>query len=285
LPKGIDSVGVLNSRVDDHYFDTMAIPILEGRAFRATDDAGAPRVAIVNETLAAQYWPGRSPVGQRFRLDGSAGPWVEIVGVAKNGKYLQLIEPPTRFLYLPYAQHARAEMTLMVESAGDPAGLTVPVRDVVQSLDPEQPMFEVRTMEAYFQQGAIQSMRLLVQFVAGMGMMGMVLALTGLYGLVAYAVSARTREIGIRMAIGARQDTVLWMVLRQGLVLAVSGIAIGMALSDGVRRLLESVFPARGAVTGYALVVPAVLAVTILATLTPALRASRIDPAKVLWHE
>jgi ABC-type antimicrobial peptide transport system permease subunit len=179
-------------------------------------------------------------------------------------------------------------MILMVESAGDPAGLATPIRDVVRRLDPEQPMFEVRTMEAFFQQGAVESARLLIQFVAGMGLMGMVLALTGLYGLAAYAVSARTREIGIRMAIGAGQGKVLRMVLRQGLWLATSGVAIGVVLSAVVRRILDSAFPTGGtggAVTGYALVVPVVLTLTMLAALIPALRASRVDPAIVLRHE
>lgn len=286
FPEGVDSARVLSSRVDEHYFDTLAVPIVEGRPFRATDDADAPRVAIVNQALAAQYWPGRSPVGHRFRLDGTGGPWVEIVGVAGNGKYLQLVgETPTGFLYLPYAQHLRSEMILMVHSAGDPAGLTAPIRDLVRRLDPEQPVFEVRTMEAFFQQGAVRSAQLLIQFIAAMGVMGMVLALSGLYGLVAYAVSARTREIGIRMAIGARQGQVLRMVLRRGLVLGASGVAIGVVLSAGMRQVLESAVPAGGAVTGYALVVPVVLAVTMLAALIPALRASRIDPAIVLRYE
>jgi len=125
----------------------------------------------------------------------------------------------------------------------------------------------------------------MVQFVAGMGLMGMALALTGLYGLIAYAVSARTREIGIRMAIGARRDEVLWMVLRQGLSLAAAGVAVGIAVSAAAQRILESAFPAGGAAFGYALVVPSVLAVTTIATLIPALRASRIDPGNVLRHE
>jgi putative ABC transport system permease protein len=287
FPEGSDSVGVLTSRVDQHYFDTMAIPIVEGRGFRADDDADSTRVAVVNETMAAQYWPGQSPVGKRFRLDGSDGPWVEIVGVAKDGKYLQLSETPTRFFFLPYAQNPLNDMILMVESAGDPAALTGPVREAVRSLDPEQPIFEVRTMEAFFQMGPVQSSRLLIQFVGAMGLMGMALALTGLYGLVTYAVSTRTREIGIRMAIGAGQGTVLRMVLRQGLTLAVSGVVAGVALSMVTIRLLAAVFPAdaRANIVAYAVVVPAVLAVTLLAAYIPARRASRIDPLKVLHYE
>jgi putative ABC transport system permease protein len=252
---------------------------------RAPHDADAAPVAIVNQALAAQYWPGRSPVGSRIRLDGVGGPWVEIVGVARDGTYLQLVEPPTPFLYLPYPQHPRSEMILMVHSAGEPAALTAPIRDVVRRLDPEQPMFEVRTMEAFYEQGAVKSARLLIQFIAAMGVMGMVLALTGLYGLVAYTVSARTREIGIRMAVGAGRGTVLRMVLRRGLILASSGVVLGVVLSAGMRQILESAFPIDGSVTGFALVVPAVLAVTMLAAVIPALRASRIDPVIVLKNE
>ena len=285
FPEGGESARVLSSRVDEHYFDTLAIPIVQGRPFGLADDAGAPRVAIVNETLAAQYWTGQSATGRRFRLDGVSGPWVEIVGVAKDAKYLQLGETPGRFLYLPYAQNPRSEMILMLESAGDPAGLAAPVRDLVRALDPEQPMFEVRTMDAFFEQGPVRSAQLLVQFVAVMGLTGMALALTGLYGLVAYTVSARSREIAIRMSIGAGQSNVVRMVLRQGFVLAACGVAIGALGSVAVRRVLESVFPVGGAVTGYLLVVPAVLALTTLAALIPALRASRIDPVSVLRHE
>jgi ABC-type antimicrobial peptide transport system permease subunit len=209
------------------------------------------------------------------------------VGVAKDAKYLQLSETPTRFLFLPFAQNPGSNMILMVESAGDPAALAAPVRDAVRSLDAEQPMFEVRTMEAFFQMGQVQSARLLIQFVGLMGLMGMALALTGLHGLVAYAVSTRTREIGIRMAIGAGQGPVLRMVLRQGLTLAVSGVVAGVALSMVTLRLLEAAFPGDSGtdLVAYAVVVPVVLAVTLLAAYIPARRASRIDPLKVLRYE
>ena len=179
-------------------------------------------MAIVNQQFAQHYWPNQDPVGKRFRLADKDKAWVQIVGLAKTSKYIFIAEPPTEFVYFPYRQQGRQQqMVLMAESSGDAASLAAPLREIVRGLDPSMPIYNVRTMERLFQMRATSIFNVLITLVGGMGLMGLALAIVGLYGLVAYAVSRRTREIGIRMAIGADRAVVLRMILRQGLMLAV----------------------------------------------------------------
>jgi putative ABC transport system permease protein len=287
FPIGQENVSVFGNTVDENFFEAVNIGILRGRGFRASDSASAPRVAVVNEVLAKHYWPDRDPIGKRMRLDkGRDGPWVEIVGVAKSTKYLWIAEGPTDFLYVPFAQRPRQQMTLLALSSGDPAGLAEPLRQVVRTLDSNLPVFGVKTFEEFYHFRAVSQPNLILQTVGAMGVMGLLLAMVGLYGLVAYAATQRRREIGIRMAIGAGRGTVLRMVLGQGLVLALSGIGIGLAVSVGVERLLNAMLESNGTdFVTYLLVAPALLGITALAVYIPAWRASRIDPMRVLRYE
>jgi predicted permease len=288
FPAGKDRMTVLASMVDEHYFDTMGLRILDGRGLHADDSAAAPRVAVVNEQLARHYWPGQSPLGKRFRLDDAGGPWVQVVGLAKNSKYIFIAEPPTEFVYLSYRQRPQFQMTLLTESAGDAASLVGPLRDVVRQLDANQPIYNVRTMEEFYRMRTVDVFEMIIGMVGALGMIGLSLAIVGLYGLVAYAVSRRTREIGIRMAIGAGRTAVLRMVLGQGLVLAVVGLAVGLAASMAVGRLLQAAFPSgdnRSDPVALLLVAPIVLAITFLAAYIPARRASRISPMQALRYE
>jgi putative ABC transport system permease protein len=288
FPPGKESDDVFDSRVDEAYFDTMAVPILRGRGFRAADDAKAPFVAVVNEQLALHYWPGQDAIGKRIhiRRDGKF-VWAEVVGVAKTGKYLWVAEPPIQFLYVPMRQFPRQSMILVAESTGDAAALAAPLREVVRGIDPDQPVFNVRTMEEFYRMRVINSGNVIIETVGGMGMMGVALALVGLYGLGAYAVSRRTREIGIRMAIGANRASVLRMTLRQGVLPALSGLSIGLVGSFFTERLMKSIFPEQTGidVATYLIVVPATLLVTMLAAYIPAYRASRVDPLVALRYE
>jgi predicted permease len=284
---GQESASVFSCTADEHYFDTVDIRILRGRGFLATDTADAPRVAVVNETLAAHYWPGQDPLGKRFMLNSTYGPWVEIVGVARNSRYLFIGEPPTDFVYFPYRQHPQQRMTLMAQSTGDSASLMTPLREVVRRLDPNMPVYDVRTMEEHYYALATSIAQVIVEIVGGMGLMGIALALAGLYGLISYAVSRRTREIGIRMAVGADRVAVVKMVLRQGIIPVVWGLAIGLALSAGTGRLLDSSFPMSERVGPalYGLIAPVLLLVAILAALVPARRAALVDPMTALRDE
>jgi predicted permease len=286
LAKNQGSVQVLANTVDEGYFDTLAIPILRGRGFRESDTSTAPRVAVVNQELANRYWPNRDAIGKRFRLEDAKGPWVQVVGVAKTSKYEWVGEPPTPFLYLSFAQHPSSHMVLVAQSFGDAAALVAPLREMVRGLDANQPVYDVRTMADVFETRAIATPNLIIQTVGAMGLIGLLLAMVGLYGLMAYSVARRTREIGIRMAIGADRGSVERMVLRQGFILAITGLAIGLAASFAAETGVNAVFSSTGRdPLAYLIVAPALLAVTMLAAWAPARRAAKVDPMRALREE
>jgi len=286
LPSNKEFVNVTRNTVSEGYFETMGIPILRGRGFQRTDTEGSTKVAVVNERFAATYYPGQEAVGKRFRIGGSQGDWVEIVGVAKMSKYYAVVEPPEEFFYLPMRQRHQMGMTLLLATEGPSEIALGPLRQMVRDLDPEQPLFGVRTMEEYFSQRGTKTIVVLIALVAGMGVLGFVLALSGLYAVMAWSVARRSREIGIRMALGANSAGVLTMVLKQGLWLSVIGVAIGVALSLGLSRLLTSGMKVPP-FDGWMLSAVAALLVLITAAgaFMPARRASLVDPMQVLKEE
>ncbi len=287
LPRGRESFRSLMDTVDEGYFETMGIPVLRGRGFRASDDASAPRVAIVNEKLASHYWPGVDPLGRRLRLGGADGEPVEIVGVAQTIQYGDGPNRSVDFAYLPLAQHPVARLVLLVRSDGEPAELVRPVEDAVRALDPNMPMLQTMTYAELYRYATVEGPAVAVELVGTLGAVGLLLAVAGLYGVVAYNVSRRTREIGIRMAIGARPADVLREMLGKGLVLVAWGTAIGLAMGFGLERMMNSMlFDAGGVdVTVYLIVVPAMVLVTMLAAWFPARRAARIPPTIALRCE
>ena len=287
FPKGTDSASTSGSIVDEHYFDAMKMAIIRGRGFTAADKAGSARVAVVNEEFATKYWPKQDPIGKRFRLNDSKGPWVEIVGLTKTSRYYFIAEPPTSFLYLPFAQEQNSRMSLLVETFGDPAAIATPLRSVVRGIDPNQPIYNVRTFSSFYEQRAIAVAMTLMQTVATMGLLGLTLALVGLYGLIAYSVSRRTKEIGIRMAIGADKTNVLRMVLQQGLVLAAAGIVVGGVMSVLVAKMLAIGLAGLGTPSPitYVVVPIGLLLITLVACYIPARRAALIDPIRALHYE
>jgi putative ABC transport system permease protein len=218
---------------------------------------------------------------------GVDGPHVEVVGVARNGKYLSLAETPQPYFYLPFAQQFRTRMTLLVETEARPATMTDRVLQVVRSLDPNQPVYNVRDMRRYFDHGVLGIALTVLKMVWCMGFTGLALALIGLHGLMSYSVSRRTREIGIRMAIGACRGQVLRMVMRQGLVLAGCGVLLGFALSVPVFQALAAALAGLGGLSPWTLlVVPAgLILVALAACYFPARRASAIDPSSALRLE
>ncbi len=284
---GQDGASVFSCTADEHYFETLGIRILRGRGFLATDTADATRVAVVNQTLAQHYWPGQDPLGKRLRLNNSNGPWVVIVGVARNSRYVFPGEPPTDFVYFPYRQHPMPRMILMAESTGESASLMTPLRQAVRRLDPDIPVYDVHTMEEHFYARATVIAEVTVELVGGMGLMGIALAMAGLYGLISYAVSRRIREIGIRMAVGADGAEVVKMVLLQGVTPVVFGVLTGLVLSAGAGRLLAASFPLSERVGPalYGMIAPVLLLVAMLAAFVPASRAAHVDPMIVLRDE
>jgi predicted permease len=287
FPRGQETLQAMAAVVDEHYFATTKTDILQGRAFTAADDEGSRRVAIVNEEFARRYWPGENAIGKRLRLNGKDGVWADVVGIARTGKYLFIAEPPSAFVYLPFAQNHGPRMILLAESDGDPASLTEPLRNLVHSIDVDQPVYNVQSFSSFYEQRAVRVPLMILQTVAAMGVMGIALALVGIYALVSYSVARRTRDIGLRMAIGADRLSVLKMVLGQGLVLSTLGITIGGLISVGVARLLAAGLTGLGAPHPATFVVApiAVLLATMAASYVPARRASLVDPIAALRYE
>ena len=287
FPKGQDTDSIFADIIDENYFSTMNTPLVKGRAFTADDKDGSRPVVIVNEEFAKTYWPNQEPIGKRLKLDDSKGPWLEVVGIAKTAKYLYVGEPPTKFLYLPFAQMHPEQMLMIVETARDPAPIAAPIRDAAQSIDANQPVFNVRTMSSYYEMRAIAIPLMLTELVGAMGLLGLTLALVGLYGVISYSVSRRTQEIGIRMAIGANKGDVLQMILRQGMTLAILGIVAGGLATFAVVRVLAAGLAGLGTLNPLTIVmVPSVLVlVTLIACYVPARRASRLDPMLALHYE
>jgi ABC-type antimicrobial peptide transport system permease subunit len=213
-----------------------------------------------------------------------------VVGVARNATYLAIGEPRIPFFYAPLAQHPPTHMTLLVETPSDASGLAEPVRNLVRSLDAHQPIYNVRSMREYYQTQGLFGIRLIVKLVTGMGLLGLAMALVGLYGLVSYSVSRRTREIGIRMAIGAQGSDILRVILRQGMTLAIIGVGVGLVGCLASVRLIRSAFTRLDEINALDpwsfIVLPiAMLAVTMLASYIPARRAAAIDPNQALHHD
>jgi hypothetical protein len=234
--------------------------------------------------MAAKYWPKRSPIGGRVRVGKQT---MEVVGVAKTIRYRDLSESPQPFLYLPFSQQYSAFMTLHVETTGDPAALAAPVLAEIRRLDPGTPVADVQTLDHFFHEGAMFGSRLVTEVVTVTGFLGLLLAIAGLYGVIAYSVSRRTREIGIRMAIGADPGFVARLVLRQGMNLTIAGMAIGLLLALSVAKLLGTLLVGVSSRDPYVFVAVTLIvaSVSLLACYIPARRAARVDPLLALRHD
>jgi predicted permease len=288
FPRGQDNASTFAAVVDERYFDTMRIETIRGRSFTADDRVDTRGVAIVNEEFARTYWPNQDAIGKRLRLSDAGSPWMEVVGVTKTGKYMWIAEAPMPFLYLPFAQHERSRMSLLVQATNPDAGyLSTPLRSVVQALDINQPVFNVRTFSSLYRQRTIAVPLMIMQMAGSMGLLGLILALIGLYALVAYSVARRTREIGIRMAVGAGKSDVIIMVLRHGLMLSVAGIVTGGIASVAVARVLRAALVGLGTPNPatYVIVPVALICLTMIATYFPARRATHVDPLVALRDE
>jgi len=276
-----------NNQVQPDYFRAVGVHVIKGREFTEADSATAPKVAIVNETFANKIWPGQDPTGRICRTEKD-GPAIQVVGLTRTGKYTFLYETPQLFVYFPVAQRYVAAATLMVYSQDDPLRLVGPVRDQIQQLDGSLPVFDVNTMEAHVEYGKpLLPARLGAMLVGAFGMLGLVLATVGVYGVVSYSVSQRTHEIGIRSALGAQRRNVLGMVLKQGMTMALIGTAIGIVLAFLLFRGLHSVLygVASTDLVTLAAVSGLLLAIAFVASYIPALRATQVDPVVALREQ
>ena len=276
--------------VSPEYFRTMGVAIVEGRAFTPDDRPDTPRVAIVNEILARTVWPGQSAIGKVFRTRGGVGPPFVIVGVSANHKVLTLSEAPTPFLQIPRAQRQGPYSAIVARTRGDVNALLRDMRQALLALNPNVVFVENQTLEMEVD-ATLFPMRASAWLVSGVGLVAMLLAAIGLYGVIAYSVARRTREIGIRVALGARPGEVVGLVMRQGLLVAAAGLVAGCAVTAVIAvfaaRMIAGVLYSVSVGDPFSWLGAAalLLVVSALANLIPAWRASRVDPSEALRSE
>jgi len=273
--------------VSPDYFATMALSIVVGREFTRFDTESSPRVAIINTDMAQRFWPGQDPLRQQFRLEAN-GPLVRVVGVVKPTKYMFLNEAAGPYVYFPISQRHASNVVLHLRTAGDPAAALAPARALIHAIDPELLVFDSKTMESHLNDGlAFLFVRLGAVLAMAVGLLGLIQTVVGLYGVIAYGVSQRTREIGIRMALGADAGTVVRAVMGQGLALTAVGLVLGLGLALVVTRLMSGLLIGVSPRDTFTFVV-ATLLLLLLAAISawlPARRASRLEPLGALRSE
>jgi putative ABC transport system permease protein len=278
-----------HNSIDPFYFETLHIPLLSGRPFTDSDDGTAPPVAIVNQAMAARFWPNQDPIGKRFSLKSAAGPFIEVVGLARDGQSMWMLSPhPQPFFYLPLAQNFSPVSVLQVRSKGPPESLIPGVEEEIRQLAPGLPIFSVGTMQQVVHGlTGLFFFRLAASLAGAMGILGLTLAVVGVYGVVSFMVSQRTHEIGIRMALGAERLDILRLALWQGLALVITGVLTGLvvawALTRAMSRVLIGVTP--NDPETYVIISLLLSAVALAASYIPARRATKVDPMVALRYE
>jgi putative ABC transport system permease protein len=272
--------------VSTDYFRTLRIPVVTGRTFTEQDREPAPAVAMVNARFARRYFAGQSPLGKRVRFGDSGDDWITIVAVVGDSRNVGLHEPPTPLLYLPYHSFPLPFMAFAIRSTAPIASVSSLARGVIKAADPELPVDAIQTLGDVLSESVAEA-RFRTWLLGAFALMAVVLAAVGIYGLISYSVAQRTREIGIRVALGAQARQVLVPVLREGLNLAAAGIAIGLAGSIAMSRVLKSFLFEIGATdpVTYTAVALLLLSVAMLASYIPSRRALRVDPISALRAE
>lgn len=288
VPKDQRRPSAAFNMVGPEYFRTLKVPLVRGRDFNGQDDERARPVAIVNEFMAERFWPGQDPIGKRFHMQGADTRWLEVVGVSRTGKYRYIFEDPGLYFFVPMAQHYRTQRVLHVRTAGPPETLAPAAQKEIRALSPDLPVFDVRSMEHMLEgPNGFFLLQMGALFGGGLGVLGLLLALVGIYGVVSYAAAQRTQEIGVRMALGAQRGDILQLVVGHGLRLVAVGLTVGLAASFGLSRLLANLlFGISSTDPATFASVPLILgAMAVVASYLPALRATRIDPSVALRNE
>jgi putative ABC transport system permease protein len=285
-------------QVTPAYFQAMGIPLVRGRVFTESDRAdsssggAAPLVAVVNETMAKEFWPGRDAVGGTLKMFGRDSPWVTVVGVVKDVRSAGVEQKVPATMYFPHAQAQRSAyvapsgMNLVVRTSGEPTAVAAAVRSAVRAVEPSAPVSRVRTMEDVVA-GSMASRRFSTLLLTSFAALALVLAAIGIYGVISYSVTERKFEIGLRMALGAGQGRVLRLILGEGLRMAAAGLAVGLAGALMVTRLLRSMLVDVSASDPATLLAVAALfaVVSLAASYLPARRATAVEPMRVMRGE
>jgi putative ABC transport system permease protein len=284
--------GVVTRAVHPHYFRTMGIRLLQGRALDERDRADTPNVAVISETMARKHWPGEDPVGRRITpgpaTSTNPDDWITVVGVVQDVRQVELGAEPKPQMYVPYAQgwSAFAPRYLIVSTGVEPLGLASAVRGAVWSIDRDQPVADVRTMEEVLS-ASLARQRFSTLLLGVFGAVALLLAAVGIYGVMSYSVAQRTHEIGVRMALGAQRGDVLKLAVGQGLKLILVGVGVGLVAAFALTRVMESLLFGISATDPATFVaIPVVLvAAGLLASYVPARRATKVDPMIALRYE
>jgi predicted permease len=279
---------VTDNMVSPNYFETLRIPLLRGRAFTNNDGEKSPAVAVINQTLAKKFWPNEDPLGKRFSTKAATGPFIEVVGVVQDGKYRDIAEDPQPFFYLPLDQHYVSYRTVHVRTSVPPESLALQIEARIREVEPNVPISDVQTLRQSLEGlNGFLLFRFGAQLTSTLGLLGLILALVGIYSVVSYAAAQRTQEIGIRMALGAGRGDILKMVLKQGVGVVGVGLLLGLAAAlAGTRVLADLIVGVKPADPLTFVAVGILLAsVALLACWIPARRATRVDPLVALRYE
>ena len=275
--------------VSPSYFKTMNIVVLRGRDFLDSDNESSRRVAIINEAMAERFWPGVNPVGRNFKRNGDAEPTIEIVGVVRNSRVEDTYSPYSPAFYIPFSQNYTSAQTLQVRTAGPPQAIGPEVFNIVRELAPTAPILSVRTMTDAVTNspGGLLLFNLGAKLTAALGLLGLALAVVGIYGVMAYSIGQRTQEIGVRIALGAQRRTILWMVSRHGLAIVGSGLAIGLLIAIGIGHLVGGFLVGIGPTDPltYITVSGLLSLIALTACYIPSRRAMHVEPTVALRYE
>jgi len=285
-----ESFVAIHRQVSPRYFQTMGIGLRRGRYFEESDNQTSMAVAAINETMMRQYWPNEDPLGKRFKLGVPNAPWVTIVGVVNDVRQIGMDAPVRAEMYFPYRQitthFGYAPRDLVIRTTGDPLSLVAAVREQIYAVDADQPISNIATMSDVLTErtGPRRLGMILLAVFAGLALL---LASLGIYGVLSFFVSQQTREIGVRMALGAQLRDILQLVLRKGLSLALLGVVIGLGAGFALARLMTSLLFGVGATdpTTFAAIAVILLGVALLACYLPARRATKVDPLVALRYE
>jgi predicted permease len=284
--RGANVPNAITSAGSPGLIPALGTRMLQGRDFTDQDGESSQRVAIINERFARRFWPDQSPLGKRFSFDSYSGPWVEVVGVIQDGKYFSLSEEPAPFLYVNLRPQSGQYLTMVVRMAGEPQNAMAAIRREFQQLDATLPVYNVKTMVEHMALSLFPA-RVAATLLGSFGMLALLLAAIGIFGVMSYAVTQRTREIGIRMALGAQSGDVLRLVIRHGMGMTSIGLTLGLVASFALTRFIESLLFGVSATDPptFAVIAIALTMVALLACYLPARRATRVDPLIALRCE